>query len=63
MNPSLSGQRVEQKQHYSPRLNCMLLQFLAGSQRDCLHRKALLGVTTPKSGPQGVITALTQHLI
>lgn len=33
---------------------------LAGSQWDYLHRKALVGVTTQNSGPQGVvITALT----
>lgn len=32
---------------------------LARSQWDYLHRKALVGVTTQKSGPQGVITALT----
>lgn len=32
---------------------------LAGSQWDYLHRKALLSVTTPKSGPQGVVTSLT----
>lgn len=33
---------------------------LTGSQWDCLHRKALLRVTTPKYGSWGVIMALTE---
>lgn len=41
-----------------PQAELHVAAVLAGSQQDCLRRKALLGVTTPNSGPQGVITVL-----